>query len=163
MQVTLEILELPAVKRKLEEIGQNISNTAPLMNEMGQYLATMTRDSFDEKKDPNGRNWTPLSNATVQKKLKKGKPNKLLFQEGDLQDRFIYHIEENEIAIGTNANNDGFLYPAVHQFGTDNAWGRGIKVEARAFMPITLDGKLYDDVENEIGEIVVEFIESVLE
>lgn len=30
-------------------------------------------------------------------------------------------------------------------------------------MPITLDGKLYDDVENELGEIVVEFIESVLE
>ncbi len=160
MQVTLQITDLPNVKRKLEEIGQHISNTAPLMLEMGDYLATMTRDSFDEKKDPNGRSWTPLSNATVQKKLKKGKPNKLLFQEGELQDRFIYHIEENGIAIGTNANNDGFLYPAVHQFGTDNAWGRGIKVEARAFMPITLDGKLYDDVEKELEEIVINFVES---
>lgn len=160
MQVTLEILELPGVKRKLEEIGQNISNTAPLMIEMGNYLAAMTRDSFDEKKDPKGRSWTPLSNATVQKKLKKGKPNKLLFQEGDLQDRFIYHIEEKGIAIGTNANNDGYSYPAVHQFGTDNAWGRGIKVPARAFMPITLDGRLYDDVEKELEEIVIDFIES---
>ena len=159
MQVTLEILELPAVKRKLEEIGQNISNTAPLMKEMGNYLYNITRDSFDEEKDPNGRSWSPLSNTTTKSK----NTSKMLYQEGDLQDKFIYSVSKREIAIGTNANNDGFLYPAVHQFGTDNAWGRGIKVEARAFMPITIDGKLYDDVENELERIVVDFVDNALE
>ena len=71
---------------------------------------------------------------------------------------FIYEVSKDEIVIGTNANFKGFSYPAVHQFGTKDG-----KTPARAFMPITLDGKLYDDVENELGEIVVEFIESVLE
>lgn len=30
-------------------------------------------------------------------------------------------------------------------------------------MPITIDGKLYDDVENELERIVVDFVESALE
>ena len=163
MQVTLKVDNLLAAQGALSTIGQKISHTKPLMKEMGNYLYNITRDSFDKKKDPNGRSWTPLSNVTIQKKLKKGKPTKLLFQEGELQDKFIYEISKDEIVIGTNANNDGFLYPAVHQFGTNNAWGRGIKVEARAFMPITIDGKLYDDVENELEKIVVDFAESALE
>lgn len=157
MQVTLQVLELPGVKRKLEEIGQHISNTGPLMKEMGNYLYNITRDSFDNQKDPNGRDWSPLSDST--KKYKS--TSKMLYQEGDLQDKFIYQATKDEIVLGTNANYNGYLYPAVHQFGAENA-GRNkkTKVEARAFMPITLDGKLYDDVEKELGEIVIDFIES---
>lgn len=151
MQMTLEILELPGVKRKLEEIGQHISNTAPLMKEMGNYLYNITRDSFDKEKDPNGRSWSPLADST-----KKYKANsKMLYKDGDLQDKFIYQATKNEIAIGTNANYKGYLYPVVHQFGTKDG-----RTEDRAFMPITLDGKLYDDVEKELEEIVIDFIES---
>lgn len=154
MQVTLEILELPAVKRKLEEIGQNISNTTPLMKEMGNYLYNITRDSFDEEKDPNEKEWSPLSNATTKSKT----TSKILYQEGDLQDKFIYEVSKDEIVIGTNTNFKGFSYPAVHQFGTKDG-----KTPARAFMPITLEGKLYDDVENELERIVVDFVDSGLE
>lgn len=154
MQVTLEILELPNVQRVLINASDKVSNTTPLMKEIGNYLYNITRDSFDEEKDPNGRNWSPLSNATTKSKT----TSKMLYQEGDLQDKFIYEVSKNEIVIGTNANYNGYSYPSVHQFGTKDG-----KTPARAFMPITLDGKLYDDVENELGEIVVEFIESVLE
>jgi phage virion morphogenesis protein len=151
MQVTLEILELPGVKRKLEEIGQHISNTAPLMKEMGNYLYNITRDSFDNEKDPNGRDWSPIKTNAYQSKYY----SKMLYQEGDLQDKFIYQTSKSEVVIGTNANNNGYLYPAVHQFGTKDG-----KIQARAFMPITLDGKLYDDVEKELEEIVIDFVEN---
>ncbi|MGD9623863.1 MAG: phage virion morphogenesis protein [Arcobacter sp.] len=154
MQVTLQIDNLLAVQGILNTTGQKISNTTPLMKEIGNYLYNITRDSFDEEKDPNGRNWSPIKSTGYQSKYY----SKMLYQEGDLQDKFIYEVSKDEIVIGTNANFKGFSYPAVHQFGTKDG-----KTPARAFMPITLDGKLYDDVENELGEIVVEFIESVLE
>jgi len=35
-------------------------------------------------------------------------------------------------------------------------------VEARAFMPIDSNGKLYGGVEEELQEIVIDFIESTL-
>ena len=154
MQVTLQIDNLLAVQGILNTTGQKISNTTPLMKEIGNYLYNITRDSFDEEKDPNGRNWSPIKSTGYQSKYY----SKMLYQEGDLQDKFIYEVSKDEIVIGTNANFKGFSYPAVHQFGTKDG-----KTPARAFMPITLDGKLYDDVENEIRERVVEFIESVLE
>lgn len=155
MQVTLQVLELPGVKRKLEEIGQHISNTTPLMKEMGNYLYNITRDSFNEEKDPKGRSWTPLSPTTVQRKIEDGKPSRILYEDGDLQDKFIYQATKDEIVLGTNANYNGYSYPTVHQFGTKDG-----KTPARAFMPITLDGRLYDDVEKELEEIVIDFIES---
>ncbi len=152
MQVTLQITDLPNIQIKLREIEQHISNTAPLMKEMGNYLYNITRDSFDNQKDPNGRDWSPLSDST--KKYKS--TSKMLYQEGDLQDKFIYEATKDGIVIGTNANSKGsYLYPAVHQFGTKDE-----KTPARAFMPITLDGKLYDDVEKVLEEIVIDFIES---
>ena len=50
-----------------------------------------------------------------------------------------------------------------NQFGTNNA-GRNkkVKIPKREFMPITIDGEIYSDVMDTIGEITVEFIESGL-
>ncbi|WP_198319756.1 phage virion morphogenesis protein [Aliarcobacter butzleri] len=61
MQVTLKIENIEAVKRKLEEIENNITDTAPLMSEISNYLYNISKDSFDDEKDPRGHTWTPLS------------------------------------------------------------------------------------------------------
>lgn len=51
----------------------------------------------------------------------------------------------------------------VHQFGADNV-GRNkkVKIPKREFIPITIDGEIYSDVMDTIGEITVEFIEKGL-
>ena len=80
MQVTLQIDNLLAVQGILNTTGQKISNTTPLMKEIGNYLYNITRDSFDEEKDPNGRNWSPIKSTGYQSKYY----SKMLYQEGDL-------------------------------------------------------------------------------
>jgi phage gpG-like protein len=82
----------------------------------------------------------------------------MLYKDGDLQDKFIYHSTRTEAVVGTNANNKGYDYPAVHQFGTKDK-----KTPARTFMPFDIKGKLYDDVEKELEEIVVDFLENAID
>lgn len=159
MQVSMKIDNLPGVKRKLDETRQNISDTEPLMNKLGNYFEAMTQDSFDNKKSPDGRKWDPLSNATIQAKKKKGKTTtRILYQSGELQDKFIYHSTRDELVVGTNANHKGYDYPAVHQFGTKDK-----KTPARTFMPFDINGELYDNVENDLVEIVVDFLEDAID
>lgn len=154
MQVTMTIDDLPSVKKKLEDIASNITDTKPLMQELGNHLYNISRDSFDNQKDPNGRTWSPLSDST--KKYKK--TSKLLYASGDLQDKFIFKASKNEAVVGTNSNYKGYDYPSVHQFGTKDK-----KTPARTFMPFDINGELYDNVENDLVEIVVDFLEDSID
>ncbi len=164
MQVVLELQELESLKDKLKDFNTNIQIKEPLLRELGNYLYNSARDSFEKEQDWNGKVWSPLSSTTYLLKQKKGKPDKKLFFDGSLQDKFITQYTSNSVSVGTNATTkDGFLYPTVMQFGTKNA-GRNKKVTIpdRPFLPINLDGSLYKGVENELMEITVEFIDIVL-
>lgn len=160
MQVILKIENIEAVKRKLEEIENNITDTAPLMSEISNYLYNISKDSFDDEKDPRGHTWTPLSELT--KKYKS--TSKILYKDGDMQRGLISDSDDNSAIVGiTTVNEDDYFYPMVHQFGASNA-GRNkkTKIPQREFMPITINGELYSDVKDKIEEITVEFIESGL-
>ncbi|MDN5069514.1 phage virion morphogenesis protein [Aliarcobacter butzleri] len=160
MQVTLKIENIEAVKRKLEEIENNITDTAPLMSEISNYLYNISKDSFDDEKDPRGHTWTPLSELT--KKYKS--TSKILYKDGDMQRGLINESDNDSARVGiTTVNEDDYFYPMVHQFGANNA-GRNkkTKIPQREFMPITIDGEIYSDVSDRIEEITVEFIESGL-
>ena len=164
MQITMQLENLEAVKRKLEDIEGNITDTAPLMGEIANYLKNQAVDSFENERDWNNKPWSPLSSATYLFKQKKGKPDKKLFYDGGMQGALISESDNDSAKVGiTTVNDDDYFYPMVHQFGADNA-GRNkkVKIPQREFMPITIDGEIYSDVMDTIGEITVEFIESGL-
>ena len=164
MQITLKLENIEAVKRKLEDIEGNITDTASLMGEIANYLKNQAVDSFENERDWNNKPWSPLSSATYLFKQKKGKPDKKLFYDGGMQGALISESDNDSAIVGiTTVNDDDYFYPIVHQFGTNNA-GRNKKltIPARSFLPINADGSLYEGVENIITEITVEFIESGL-
>ncbi|MCG3698864.1 phage virion morphogenesis protein [Aliarcobacter butzleri] len=164
MQVILKIENIEAVKRKLEEIENNITDTAPLMSEISNYLYHISKDSFDDEKDPNGHKWTPLANSTLANKRRYGKSSNILWYDGGMQGNLIEESDSDSARVGiTTVNEDDYFYPMVHQFGASNA-GRNkkTKIPQREFMPITINGELYSDVKDRIEEITVEFIESGL-
>ena len=160
MQITLKLENLEAVKKKLENIEDNITDTAPLMSEIANYLYNISKDSFDDEKDPRGHTWTPLSELT---KKYKG-TSKLLYKEGDMQRGLISESDNDSARVGiTTVNEEDYFYPMVHQFGANNAGkNKKTKIPQREFMPITIDGEIYSDVMDTIGEITVEFIENGL-
>lgn len=160
VKLKLKLQNLEKVQKALDNMQHKIEDMTPLMEELGNHLFNITQDSFDNQSSPAGEPWKPLSSTTL--KYKKQNANKILYKDGDLQDRFIYKINKNSVVLGTNTKSKGgYLYGRVHQFGAKNA-GRNKKVEipARPFMPISIDGLLYKEVEDELLEITVEFINS---
>jgi len=164
MQVTLKIENIEAVKKKLEDIENNITNTAPLMSEISNYLYNISIDSFEDEKSPNGHKWTPLANSTLANKKRYGKSSNILWYDGGMQGNLIEESDSDSARVGiTTVNEDNYFYPMVHQFGTNNAGrNKNIKISQREFMPITINGEIYSDVKDRIEEITVEFIESSL-
>ncbi len=123
------------------------------MLELRNHLYNIAVDSFEHEKDPYGNNWTPLKQSTKKYKT----TAKMLYDEGTMQNNLINISSSSQAIVGIDATYMDFSYPAMHQFGSKDG-----KLEARSFMPIKEDMSLYDNVEDELGDIVVEFIEDIL-
>jgi len=153
MQVSIKLENLDISQDHIEQAMKKIKDTKPLMLELGNHLYNISLDSFEHEKDPNGNPWTPLKASTLENKS----TSKMLYDEGTMQNNLINKSSSNEVAVGIGATFNGYLYPAVQQFGTKDG-----KVEDRAFMPINKDMNLYSEVEGELEEIVIEFIEEAI-
>ncbi|PLY08391.1 MAG: phage virion morphogenesis protein [Arcobacter sp.] len=153
MQITLQAFGFTEAIKTLKNAQTSISDTQPLMIELSNHLYNISMDSFEDGRTPDGKAWTPLKEST----LKYKSTAKMLYNEGDLQGKFIQSASKDEASVGTSATYKGFPYPVVMQFGKDDG-----SVPARAFMPIDSNGKLYGGVEKELQDIVIKFVESAL-
>jgi phage virion morphogenesis protein len=153
------IYGLDDVQDTLKDTQNKLDNTKPLMLELANHLNNIVLDSFESHSSPDGIEWSPIKSATY-KKLKGG--DKLLYASGKMQDSQYMDADHNSAEVGFNAVSNGFAYPLTHQFGTNKAGrNRNITIEARPFMPIHKDGRLYYDVEDELQEMVWEYLEFI--
>lgn len=149
MQINIELKGLSKVRNTLNHIEGKAKNTAPLMAELSNHLYNTIERSFQNQESPDGKSWNPI-------KFRKSdqNPNKILYDKGDMQDT-VYHESGSDFAkVGLNATSNGYPYPAVHQFGTIDG-----KIDARPFMPIHLDGSMYKNVEDELKEIIEDYMQ----
>ena len=153
MQVNIEVTGLDELRNKLQEIQSRAIDTEPLMAELSNHLYNIVDESFQNEKTPDGKSWSPIKPRKSDRS-----PNKILRDEGDMQDSLTAQSSKDEAIIGFNATSNGYPYPIVHQFGTKDG-----KIESRAFMPIHEDGSLYDETEKELFEIVEDYMNEVLE
>lgn len=150
----IDAKELDNLQIKLNQFQNSLINTKPLMLEIANHLHNITVESFEKESSPDGKKWSP-----IKPNKKDPHPEKILYQEGDLQGSLYSKATEDTATVGVNAVSNGFQYPLTHQFGTKNAWGRGIVVPARPFLPIDSNGNIYEGVEKELMEIVDDYIE----
>lgn len=160
MNVTIELNGDKELDRLLEQIARRAKDMQPVMSEAGNYLKNIMEESFDSGRAPDGEVWSPLADSTLNQKHKDGSMHsmgKLLYAEGTLFDSIDYDATSNDLIIGVNAYSDkGYPYPVVHQFGSEDG-----KIPARPFMPIDGDGKLYDDVKEELIDLLKDYIAGI--
>lgn len=101
----------PALKRALGLLqgeGREL-----MLEQIGEYLMRSTRERAEQQVDPDGHRWRALSPAYKRAKNKKrpGLPI-LKFDFHMLGDQLSYHLDGNDLVLGTNAP-----YGAAHQFG----------------------------------------------
>jgi phage virion morphogenesis protein len=158
MQVIIEAKGLEKVQEILSTLRKKGEDTAPLMAELANHLYAISDESFEKEESPDGISWDPIQYRKDDKN-----PNKILRDSGDMQDSLMQQSSSDEAIVGLNVvSEDGFEYPLTHQFGTNNAWGRGITIKARPIFPIHKDGTIYEETIKELEEIAEDYIQEVL-
>lgn len=141
---TSNIDEVLTTIGKYQRKGEQL---APFYQSVANLLLNTTEDSFADETSPlDGSAWQPLAASTLAHK--KGKA---LYEKGKMQESLIAFGDNSGAAIGFNATSDGYAYPAVHQFGTDDG-----KIVARPFLPFDENGDITDDVKDGILDLAVE-------
>lgn len=152
MDITINLTGIDHVVQKIKELQTKGHNTQPLMEELANHLYNVTSSSFQNEASPDGKSWSPIEFRKEDRN-----PNKILYDEGTMQDTLQAISDKDSATVGLNAISNGYPYPVVHQFGSEDG-----TIEARPFMPIDKDGKIYEDTAKELEEIVEDYINEVL-
>ncbi|SDA18145.1 phage virion morphogenesis (putative tail completion) protein [Pseudomonas sp. NFPP10] len=92
----------------LAELLERMGDLRTPLLDIAEYLHQSTDDRFRQQVAPDGSPWAPLAPSTI---ARKGS-NKILRQDGNLQDTLRHSVSGNELAFGTDRP-----YGAIHQFG----------------------------------------------
>jgi len=101
-----------AVKAALSDLFRKVSDLAPIMKIIGEYMVRSTEDRFNRQGPaPDGSPWAPLASST----LKRKKHPKILTESGALRGDIHFELlGKNGVAIGTT---ERIPYAAIHQLG----------------------------------------------
>ena len=154
----IEVKGLEAIEVKLKKLQDIGTNTKPLMQTLGNILQNEIEDAFENETSPFGQKWAALKPSTLKQKTRQGKGSKILRSEGYLADRWITKADSDQVSVSNNIKKNGFAYGLTHQFGTNNAFGRGVKIPARPFLPVDKSGRLPNRTKRAIEDATIDFI-----
>jgi len=149
MEVTFT-LNTRAVDDALRQLTKRLHNTAPLMATLAEQLYTITDESFDAQRSPDGTPWADLAPATWKYK----QSGRKLYESGTLRDSLYANSSPTHAEVGVHAVNKGFEYGLSHQFGAQKR-----NIPARPFFPLNDDGTLMDFAEADIVETIIAHFE----
>ena len=143
-------------KRGLAQLLRNATNNQPMMKGLAIKLESMTTENF-ESESWGGDKWKELRYSP------KGKGKKL-HRSGELEDSITSKTSENFARIGSN-----MVYAAIHHMGgktsahkivPKNKKGKavnhpGSEIDPRPYLPINGEGKLQDDGEERLLDVVI--------
>jgi phage virion morphogenesis protein len=144
--VTIEESE---IHEALSILQRRVADLSPVMADIAEMLHTLTDEAFSSERAPDGSAWPDLAPSTWRRK----KSPRKLFESGTLAGSLHAESTSTEARVGVNATRRGFPYGVVHQFGSSKR-----HIPARPFLPVTEDGRLYDNVVEEIVEMMQEWL-----
>ena len=126
----------------------------------GNMVRNVIEESFDNETDPaTNQKWEELKESTKLRKLKKGKSSKILRSDGALASNWEMRFTDMAVEVYNDSTSNGFPYGMSHATGSDNLFGKGIKMPSRNFLPIDFKtGDLMDELQDEVANIMLEYI-----
>jgi phage virion morphogenesis protein len=163
-RVTVTTDELSAA---LARVQAALTDTSPLMQDIGEFMQRSTKANFDAGTDPDGNAWAPRSPVTLaryEKNKDKPGPRPLIGPSKSLSTTISYEAEADEVSWGSN-----MIYAAVMQFGAQQGeFGARMgsnKKGRRYFFPIpwgNIPARPYLGIgtadQQAIGEIIAEYL-----
>lgn len=139
VQLTVTINDVGAIAA-LKGLQARLGRLRPAMDEIGQALTTSTYDRFLNARDPEGRDWPGLSEAT---KDRRGQDAEPLRDRGHLFDSITWRVGAAEVAVGSQRK-----YARIQQLGGQAGRGRKVTIPARRYLGVS------DDDRREIADIL---------
>lgn len=142
------------VKRGLAQLLRNATHNQPMMKGLAGELELMTQDNF-ESESWGGDKWKDL-------KYPPKKKGKKLHRSGELEDSITSKSGKDFARIGSN-----MVYAAIHHMGGKTSAHKiggivrkavnhpGSEIDPRPYLPINGEGKLQDDGEERLLDVVV--------
>lgn len=117
----------------LDQAMKRINQPSDLMEALAARLEANVNERFDQKVDPNGQPWAPLSRKTLLMYAKKDEGRRqgtLLERSGDMRSSLMQNTRfgDDFAEVGMNRLTDGGLWniPDLHETGTRRMPRRGI-------------------------------------
>lgn len=143
-----------AVRAMLARAAVRFADLKPAFQEIGERLVASTHYRADKQEAPDGSSWPKLKPATIKRheRAQTPSPEKALFGSSGRMLRSVHpEARAMELKVGTNAHTKrGFLYPAVHQFGTKDG-----TIPKREWLGVSASDEVV------IHEILARYLEAV--
>ena len=121
------------VRQGLQRLIHAGTDLTPAMRTIATFLADRSEEAFAQEQSPEGIPWQPLSQATLARRKKAGKPSaKLLQQDRHLLNSITADWDKTAAVAGTNV-----IYATTHQFGAKQGqFGQGNYTTRQGSFPI---------------------------
>lgn len=105
------------VSKALADLGAALDDLTPVMQEIGEYLVSSTKDRFGAGEAPDGTKWAPKSETTIETYKRRGDRvdfRPLFGPSGRLSSEISYIAQPISVEVGSS-----LIYAAAMQFGAE--------------------------------------------
>lgn len=150
------ILITDDLQRVLNQAARRTSNTAPLMRIIRAQLLSQTQQNFRAQGRPK---WSALSGETIKNYERLGISTAgLLRRSNSLYNSIQTHSDVNSATISAGGGNQSGAYAAIHQFGGKAGRGRKVKIPARPYLPIDVNGYLQEAAADGVNQVLIAYL-----
>lgn len=150
------ILITDDLQRVLNQAARQTSNTAPLMRIIRAQLLSQTQQNFRAQGRPK---WSALSGETIKNYERLGISTAgLLRRSNSLYNSIQTHSDVNSATISAGGGNQSGAYAAIHQFGGKAGRGRKVKIPARPYLPIDVNGYLQEAAADGVNQVLIAYL-----
>lgn len=135
-----DVQVVDSLSSSLDRISRGLADMTPVMQQLGDYFVTSTKQRFNEGKSPEGVTWPAKSPFTLARYRKEGyRSRQPLIRTKNLFEQIAHEATNAEVAWGSNLD-----YAAMMNYGGTKAqwphlWGN---VPARKFLGVSRDDEV---------------------
>lgn len=105
-----------------------VQDMTPVMLSFSEYMVTRTDQRFKDEEDPAGNDWAELKPATVARKRRLGKIDRILQEDGFLR---MVHPHADKDSAGVYSDR---IQAAIHNRGGQAGPNRSVTIKKREFL-----------------------------
>lgn len=150
-------------EKELRRIQERLQNSSALLNAVGAELHSMAEDAFTDQTSPDGKQWQALAPSTIHQrglaanggsmltrtgikvaaKYKKGvaaakASSGILNHTSSLMRTLRWSANASQVKLEAGPHPSG---AAIHQLGGQAGRGRKVKIPARPWWPVAIEGE----------------------